>query len=90
MSRIHEIDQMRQLKVLAVCEASLNIIKQIEEGKTITKEQKFAITDSHKEMFNYTSDLIQENKNLKKKLSEIRHSLSKLALEYKQILFDEK
>ncbi len=77
MSRIHEIDQMRQLKVLAVCEASLNIIKQIEEGKTITKEQKFAITDSHKEMFNYTSDLIQENKNLKKKLSEIRHSLSK-------------
>lgn len=90
MSRIHEIDQMRQLKVLAVCEASLNIIKQIEEGKTITKEQKFAITDSHKEMFNYTSDLIQENKNLKKKLSEIRHSLSKLALEYKQILFDDK
>ena len=86
---MYRIDEMRQLKVLAVCEASLNIIKQIEEGKTITKEQKFAITDSHKEMFNYTSDLIQENKNLKKKLSEIRHCLGKLALEYKQILFEE-
>lgn len=90
MSNIHDIDQMRQLKVLAVCEASLGIIKQIEEGKAITKEQKFAITDSHKEMFNYTADLIQENKNLKKTLSEIRSHFNKISLEYKTLLFDDK
>lgn len=87
---VHDIDQMRQLKVLAVCEASLNIIKQIEEGKTITREQKFAITDSHKEMFNYTADLIEENKNLKKTLSEIRSHFNKISLEYKTLLFDDK
>mgnify|MGYP000905559540 CR=1 FL=1 len=87
---MYELDQMRQLKVLAVCEASLNIIKQIEEGKTITREQKFAITDSHKEMFNYTADLIQENKNLKKTLSEIRSHFNKISLEYKTLLFDDK
>jgi len=87
---MYELDQMRQLKVLAVCEASLNIIKQIEEGKTITREQKFAITDSHKEMFNYTADLIQENKNLKKTLSEIRSHFNKISLKYKTLLFDDK
>ena len=87
---MYELDQMRQLKVLAVCEASLNIIKQIEEGKTITREQKFAITDSHKEMFNYTADLIEENKNLKKTLSEIRSHFNKISLEYKTLLFDDK
>lgn len=90
MSKIHEIDQMRQLKVLAVCEASLGIIKEIKAGEPITYEQKFAITDSHKVMFDYTADLIEENKNLKKTLSEIRSHFNKISLEYKTLLFDDK
>tara|TARA_R110002096_G_scaffold74917_1_gene177312 strand:+ start:69 stop:332 length:264 start_codon:yes stop_codon:yes gene_type:complete len=86
---MHNIDQMRQLRVLAVCEASLFIIKKIKAGEAITYEEKFAITDSHKVMFDYTSDLIQENKLLKEKLSKIRYHFNKMSLEYKTLLLDD-
>lgn len=86
---MHNIDEMRQLKVLAVCEASLGIIKKINVGSIITDEQRFAITDSHKVMFDYTCDLIEENKRLKKTLSEIRLHFNKISLEYKTLLFQD-
>jgi len=86
---MYNIDQMRQLEVLAVCEASLGIIKDIKAGEPINNQQKFAITDSHKVMFDYTSDLIQENKLLKQKLVNVRYHFNKMSLEYKTLLLDD-
>ena len=82
---MYNIDEMRQLRVLAVCEASLGIIKEIKSGEPITYEQKFAITDSHKVMFDYTADLIQENKTIKDQLSKMKYHFNKMALEYKKL-----
>lgn len=88
MKKVYEIDEMRILKVSAICDVSLKIISKIKEGETITKDEKFAIVDSHKELFFLFHDLNQENKELKKKLSDAKYEFNQLLLKFNNIFKD--
>ena len=81
-----DVDGLRKVKVLAICDAALAIIKDLKVGKPLTTDEKFAITDSHKEMFFFTSDLIKENERLKSELSDIKQFYKKQTLSLEELL----
>ena len=85
---MYKIDESSHLQFLAVCDAALGVIKKINKNGVLNEGERFAVTDAHKIMFNYTSSLVDENKQLKKKLSDSKYAFNKLALELKEV-FDE-
>ena len=80
-------DEMQHLQMLGVASAAIEIIKKIAIGdqRTLTKEEIFAIVDSHRLMFNYVGDLFNERNDLQHKLSKMKYIYNK---RHKEVLED--
>jgi hypothetical protein len=71
-------EEMKHVQILGVASAAIGIIKDIalDNERILTKEEIFAISDSHRLMFNYMGDLFDERKELQDKLSKIRYNFN--------------
>mgnify|MGYP003647407183 CR=1 FL=1 len=83
-------NEMKHIQFLGVASAAIGIIKEIAQDneRVLSREEIFAITDSHKMMFTYTGELYNELQVLKAKTSRFRYNFNKLSLQLMEDMKD--